>query len=281
MVNIDVSAVRVRHSWPPFPRVPVSLVLLFVLVLTCFVGPLFSQSPTSINVLNTFAGFSNSHWLGTDELGRDLLARVLVGGRLSLAVAGGSVVTAFVVGTLWGVMAASSRGLLDEVLMRTAEVSMSIPQILFALVCVSAFGASIASLVLIVGLCLSPTTARMTRTVVIQEMGLDYFLAGIACGTRRWRLMLLEVLPNTSSAILSQTVINAASAIILEASLSFVGLGVQPPGSSLGTLLQQGYGYLYSDPLYAVPPAVCILLTVVLLNLGATRLDGSRRGISA
>ena len=118
--------------------------------------------------------------------------------------------------------------------MRTADVAMAIPQILFALVCVAAFGASLPSLIIITGLLLSPSSARMARAVVIQEMTLDYYAAAVACGTGRVRLMLTEVLPNVAPALGSQAVINAASAIILEASLSFVGLGVQPPQMSLG-----------------------------------------------
>ncbi len=139
--------------------------------------------------------------------------------------------------------------------MRTADVAMAIPQILFALVCVAAFGASLVSLTVIAGLLLSPSSARMARAVVIQEMALDYYAAAVACGTGRARLMLTEVLPNVAPALGSQAVINAASAIILEASLSFVGLGVQPPQMSWGGLLQQGYAFLYSDPSYAVGPA--------------------------
>jgi peptide/nickel transport system permease protein len=260
------------------PRPPLSVAALLLIVGLCVLAPLIARhDPTAIDPANSFAPLSGDHWLGTDELGRDMFARLLYGGRLSLLVAAGSVAVAFVVGTAWGVVAATRRGLLDEVLMRTADISMAIPQILFALVCVAAFGASLTSLIVITGLLLAPTTARMARTAVIQEMSLDYYSAAIAYGATPMRSLLAEILPNTVPALASQAVINAASAMILEASLSFVGLGVQPPDMSWGVLLQQGYNFLSNDANYAVAPAVFILGTVLCLNLAADRLGGPER----
>jgi ABC-type dipeptide/oligopeptide/nickel transport system permease subunit len=256
---------------------PISVLLLLVIVLLCFLAPLVtSYGPDDVNAAHPFASASGQHWLGTDELGRDLLTRLLYGGRLSLMVCAGSVVIAFLVGTVWGVFAAERRGFAEEVLMRTADVAMAIPQILFALVCVAAFGASLISLTIITGLLLTPTTARMARSVTIREISLDYYSAGIAYGAGTIRLLTREVLPNILPALAGQAVINAASAMILEASLSFVGLGVQPPQMSWGELLQQGYGFLYNDPTYALAPAVLILVTVFSLNLAANRRGSPR-----
>ena len=264
-----------RRSWRRFP--PASAVLLIIIVVLCVCAPLVSRyGPDQIDALHPFAAASGQHWLGTDEVGRDLLARLLYGGRLTLLVCAGSVAIAFVLGTAWGVVAADRGGVTDEVLMRTADVAMAIPQILFALVCVAAFGASLASLTVITGILLTPSSARMARAVTIQETALDYYAAGIAYGAGKLRLLGQEVLPNVFPALASQAAINAASAIILEASLSFVGLGVQPPSTSWGALLQAGYGYLYNDPSYALAPAVMILLTVLCLNLVANRLNDPR-----
>lgn len=277
MAELPIQATRAttrRRTWRA--RRPVSIVVFGLIVAACVLAPLVDRhSPTDTNPLNTFAPASGQYWLGTDELGRDMLARLLYGGRLSLTVAAGAVAIALVLGTAWGLLAAVTRGFADQLLMRTADVAMAIPQILFALVCVAAFGASLLSLTVIAGLLLSPASARMARAVVIQEMTLDYYAAAVACGTGRTRLMLTEVLPNVAPALGSQAVINAASAIILEASLSFVGLGVQPPQMSWGGLLQQGYAFLFSDPSYAIGPAVFILLTVLCLNLAADRLGGA------
>jgi ABC-type dipeptide/oligopeptide/nickel transport system permease subunit len=263
------------RTWRGLRR-PVSVVVFGLIVAVCLLAPVIDRhSPTTTDPANAFAPASAQHWLGTDELGRDMLTRLLYGGRLSLSVAAGAVVIALVLGTAWGLAAASTRGIADQLLMRTADAAMAVPQILFALVCVAAFGASLLSLIVIAGLLLSPTSARMARAVVIQEMTLDYYAAAVACGTGPVRLLLTEVLPNVAPALGSQAVINAASAIILEASLSFVGLGVQPPQMSWGGLLQQGYGFLFSDPSYAIGPVVFILLTVLSLNLAADRLSGA------
>lgn len=265
---------RVRRWRVP----PLSVIVLTVIVVLCLAAPIVSRyDPNNTDALNLFAAPSGQHWLGTDELGRDLFTRLLYGGRLSLLVTTGSVAVAFVVGTLWGVVAAMRGGLIDEVLMRTADVTMAIPQILFALVCVAAVGASLLSLIVIVGLLLGPSSARMARSVVMQEMTLDYYSAGIAYGSEGLPLLFREVFPNILPALTSQAVINAASAIILEASLSFVGLGVQPPQMSWGILLQQGYGFLYNDPVYVAAPAVVILTTVFCLNLAADRLGVRER----
>jgi ABC-type dipeptide/oligopeptide/nickel transport system permease subunit len=256
---------------------PVSALLLLVIVALCVCAPLVvSTGPDQIDPTHPFAAASGQHWLGTDEVGRDLLSRLLYGGRLSLMVCAGSVAIAFVLGTIWGVAAADRGGWVDEILMRTADIAMAIPQILFALVCVAAFGASLLSLTLITGILLTPSSARMARSVTIQETALDYYSASIAYGAGKIRLLSTEVLPNILPALASQAAINAASAIILEASLSFVGLGVQPPQTSWGVLLQEGYGYLYNDPTYALSPAVMILLTVLCLNLVANKLSDPR-----
>jgi ABC-type dipeptide/oligopeptide/nickel transport system permease subunit len=273
-----VAAVASGHRGRFAVRRPsISVIVLVVIVVVCVAAPLIAPyGPNDVDPTHPFAAATGQHWLGTDEVGRDLLSRLLYGGRLSLMVTAGSVVIAFVIGTIWGTFAAERRGWVDEILMRTADVSMAIPQILFALVCVAAFGASLLSLTIIIGLLLSPTSARMARTVTIQETALDYYSAAVAYGAGRPRLLAREVLPNILPALVSQAVINAASAIILEASLSFVGLGVQPPQMSWGVLLQQGYSYLYNDPTYAVAPAALILITVLCLNLAANRLGSPR-----
>jgi ABC-type dipeptide/oligopeptide/nickel transport system permease subunit len=263
--------------------IPLSALLLVLIVAFCLLGPLLSAyGPNELDSANALASPSSSHWLGTDEVGRDMATRLMYGGRLSLGIAAGAVLIALVLGTAWGMAAATGNRLTSELLMRTADITMAIPQIMFALLFVAAFGASPVSLIVITGLLLAPSSARMARAAVLQEIGQDYYLAGVAYGARRSTLMLSEVLPNAAPGIGAQAVINAASAIILEASLSFVGLGIQPPGMSWGTLLQQGYAQIYSAPFYAVAPAAAILLTVLCLNLLADRaarselLGGSR-----
>lgn len=249
--------------------------LLAVIVLLCLLAPLVARyDPNEQNPAIAFAGSSGAHWLGTDDLGRDLLSRMLYGGRLTLGISGGAVLVAFILGTAWGFLAATHRGIVDELLMRTADMLMAIPQLLFGLVCISAFGASPFKLALVIGVLLTPSTARLARSAALNEMNRDYYAAAIAYGASRLRLLLSELLPNTTPALAVQAAINAASAMILEASLSFVGLGVQLPDASWGTLLQQGYGFLYQHAEYAIFPGLAILLTIWMLNVVADQLGG-------
>lgn len=255
--------------------------LLGVLVLLILLGPLFVPDPNEQDAADSFAGSTLAHPFGTDDLGRDLFSRVLHGGRLTLLISGGAVLVAFLLGTTWGFVAAMRRGWVDELLMRSADALMAIPQLLFALVCISAFGASTLNLALVIGVLLAPTTARMARSAALSEMSRDYWSAAIAYGARPRRLLLSELLPNTVTPLAVQAAINAASAMILEASLSFVGLGIQPPQASWGTLLQQGYGFLYQRMEYAIFPGVAILLTIWMLNVVADQLGGRTRGVAA
>lgn len=249
--------------------------VLALIVAVCLLAPLLVADPNEQDPAIAFAGSSSAHWFGTDDLGRDLFSRVVHGGRLSLLIAGAAMLVAFLLGTLWGFLAALRGGLVDELLMRTADAVMAIPQLLFSLVCISAFGASRTSLALVIGILLAPTTARQARGAALSEMSRDYYAAAIAYGARTRRLLLVELLPNTTGSLAVQAAINAASAMILEASLSFIGLGVQPPDASWGSLLQQGYAFLYQRPEYAVFPGLAILLTVWMLNVIADQLGGA------
>lgn len=263
---------RLRRS----SRVTVAAVaVLALIVLLCAIGPLLAPDPSALDNANRFASPSGAHLFGTDELGRDLFARIVDGGRISLAIAGGATVVSMLLGALWGFAAALGRGLVDELLMRLADVTMAIPQLLFALVFVAAFGASTAGLALIVGVLLTPVTARMVRSAVLGELQSDYTQAALAYGATRRRLVLREVLPNISAPLGVQAAINAANAIILEAALSFVGLGVQPPEASWGTLLQQGYQKMYQSTTGVLFPALAIFLTIWMLNLLADQLGGT------
>jgi peptide/nickel transport system permease protein len=253
----------------------IALATLGLIVLLCIAAPLVSRyGPNELAPLDRFAGPSLAHWFGTDELGRDLFSRVMYGGRISLGIAAGATAISMVAGALWGFAAAFGRGLLDEVLMRFADATMAVPQMLLALVFVAAFGATGLGLAIIIGVLLTPVTARMTRSAVLTELQADYYLAAVAYGASPRRLVLREVLPNVASPLGVQASINAAHAIVLEAALSFVGLGIQPPKASWGTLLQQGYQKMYQSFDYVVFPGLVMFVTIWMFNLLADQLGG-------
>ncbi|WP_431792128.1 ABC transporter permease [Microbacterium paraoxydans] len=258
-------------SWIP-------LGLLAIIVLACVLAPLLAPYDPAAQSSDRFAGPSAAHLFGTDELGRDLFSRVLYGGQLTVFIAGGATLVAMVLGIAWGMAAAFGRGWVDEILMRLADTVMAIPQILFALVFISAFGADPVKLAVIIGVLLTPTTARLVRSSVLSELQEDYFTAAVAFGSTRRRLLFAEVLPNAKGPIIVQAAINSANAILLEASMSFVGLGIAPPEATWGTLVQQGYQKMYQSIGYVLFPALFIFVTIWLLNVLADQFGGDRKG---
>lgn len=238
-----------------------------LIVVASLAAPLIAPFEPTAQSANRFAPPSWLHLFGTDELGRDLFSRTLFGGRLTVLIAAGSTVIALVVGMAWGMIAAFTRGWVDEVLMRTADAIMAIPQMLFALVFISAFDVTPERLAIIIGLLLTPTTARLVRSSVLTEIQADYFTAAVAYGATRRRLLISEVMPNLRGPLAVQAVINAANAILLEASMSFVGLGIQPPDATWGTLVQLGYQRIYQSIEYVLFPAIFIFVTIWMLNL--------------
>lgn len=254
-----------------------ALGVLGVIVTASVLAPWVAPYDPTMQSSDRFAVPSLTHLFGTDELGRDLFSRVLHGGQLTMFIAAGATFVAMLIGTLWGMAAAFARGLLDEILMRLADTVMAIPQMLFALVFISALGATPVRLAIIIGILLTPTTARLVRSTVLSEIQEDYFTAAVAYGATRRRLLFSEVLPNVRIPILVQTAINAANVILLEASMSFVGLGIQPPEATWGTLVQLGYQKMYQSLPYVLFPALFILITIWMLNLLADQLGDSTR----
>jgi peptide/nickel transport system permease protein len=244
-----------------------------LMFLAFLIAPLISPyGPNTQNTGLPFAGPSFSHFFGTDELGRDLFTRVLYGGALSCEIALGATAIAMVVGVLWGFGAAMRGKVFDEVLMRAADIVMAIPAILLALILIAGLGANELSLIVVIGLLLSPTTARIARSIAFTETSRDYYSAAIAYGAGWWRLILREIFPNARQPLVAMAVINAANAILLEASLSFLGLGIQPPQQSLGSLLQEGFQFLYNSVSYLLFPALIIVVLIWSLNVFADQL---------
>ena len=279
---VSTAAAEERRLSVRLPRRTGAIVggsLLAVIVLACIAAPLLAKyGPNVIDPSNAFQPPSSAHWFGTDELGRDLFSRMLYGGRVTLGAAFGATALSMVLGVAWGYAAALGVPLVDEVLMRTADVAMAIPQILFGLVFIAAFGTDLVNLIVVVGICLSPTSGRLVRSVVLAEREADYVRAAVAFGATRWSIAAKEIFPNTTSHLGVLAAINMANAILLEAGFSFVGLGVQPPRASWGTILQQGYLYIYQAFYYVVFPALAIVITMLLLNIIARSLQSAPGG---
>ena len=231
--------------WRALTRRPAAIVglsVLGVMLAASYGAPLIApHAPDAIGTGGLFEGPSPQHLAGTDELGRDLFSRLLYGGRLTFTLAIAATALSMAVGVAWGFAAAYAGGWREGALMRPVDVFMAIPPILLALVLVAAFGTSLTTLTIIIGLLLAPPTARLARSAVLRELSSDYRLAAVAAGASAQRILRQELLPNTMPALIAQATLNAAGAIFIEASLSFIGLGVEPPTATWGTLVQLGY----------------------------------------
>ncbi len=254
------------------PAAGIAAAVLLLLALAAALAPLVAPyPPQEIHADAIFQNPSPSYWLGTDELGRDMLSRVIYGTRLTLAVAAGSVVVAMVVGLLWGLLASGRGVLLPEVLMRLVDGVMAIPTFLLALLFVASLGSSLTILIVVIGLLNAPVVARLVRSSMLQERSMEYALASQAGGMRPVAILLKELLPNIVNILLVQASLVGAFAVLTEAGLSVLGLGVQPPQASLGTLMLQGYQNIYTYPAYALWPGIVVVTAVWALNsLGDT-----------
>jgi peptide/nickel transport system permease protein len=214
-----------------------------------------------------FAAPSATAWLGTDQFGRDLLSRLLYGARVSMAVAFAAVGLAMVIGGTIGLCAGYFGGRVDLLLMRGVDVLMAFPTLLLALAVVATLGGSIRNLVLAVTLAYIPIFSRVIRGSALSVKQNDFVEASRALGSGDCRIMLRAVLPNVLAPIIVQATFNLSTAIMIEAALSFLGLGVQPPAPSWGNMLSEARSFMELDPWLALAPGGAITLAVLGFNL--------------
>lgn len=218
---------------------------------------------------------SPGHLLGTDELGRDILARILHGARISLSVGAFAVVIGLTVGTLLGLVAGYFRGWVDSVISLVADVILAFPVLIMVMTIVAVRGASVSGLVIGLGIATTPGFFRMSRVHTQSWATRGFVTAAVTFGARRARLLLREVLPMIVPPMLSYALVIAALVIMAEGSLSFLGYGVQAPQSSWGSMIASGRQALQSDPHIVAIPALVLVVTVLAFNVVGSRLDRS------
>jgi ABC-type dipeptide/oligopeptide/nickel transport system permease subunit len=250
-----------------YPGAALGVAFLAIVLLASFVAPLILPlDPLAQDFTATLDPPSAAHWFGTDELGRDILARVIAGARTSLTTAAGAVAIAGIVGVPIGLIAGFFGGWRDAVLMRLVDVLLALPGILFAMALIAVIGRSQMAALVAVGITGIPGFARITRAQVLALRRLDFVLAVEAMGGSASYAMFRTVLPNAWSPILVQVVILTSVAILLEAALAFLGVGIPPPAPSWGDMLRTGKAYLYEAPTYAVLPGIVLTLTILSLD---------------
>jgi len=255
---------RVRRS----PGMMVGGLLLLVMVAGAVAAPvLVRYDPIALNPTDRMLPPEARHLLGTDEFGRDVLTRILFGGRISLRTGAVAVSLAIAIGVPMGLLSGFYGGLVDRGVMRLVDIMLTFPGILLALVIVAILGPSLFNAMLAVGISASPTYARVIRAAVLTAKPLTYVEAARAIGCRNGRIVLLHILPNVVAPIIVLGTLGVAGAILAGAALSFLGLGAQPPQPEWGALLSEGRNFLLDAWWIATFPGLAIMVTVLAINL--------------
>jgi peptide/nickel transport system permease protein len=244
------------------------LVLVGTISLAALLAPWLARcDPTALDVDNILKAPDAAHWLGTDALGRDVFARVLFGGRVSLWVGFLAVGLSVTVGLFFGLVAGYFGGLTDELVMRGVDVMLCFPSFFLILAVIAFLEPSLTNIMIIIGLTSWMGVARLVRAEALTLRGRDYVLAARLAGAGSARILTRHILPNAAAPVLVSATLGVAGAILTESSLSFLGLGVQPPTPSWGNMLLEGKEVLEIAPWLSVFPGLAILFTVLGYNL--------------
>jgi len=242
--------------------------LVLIIIIMSAIGSFFTPyDPLQIESSQRFLPPGSEHLLGTDNFGRDIFSRVINGGLYTLIVALCTVAASTAVGTILGLLAAYAGGIVDEIIMRIMDALSAFPGILIALVMTAVLDNNPFSLFIALHILFIPSFTRVTRSGALQFKDADFILAERLLGARMPRIIFIHLLPNIAPSILSAAVIGLSNAILAEAAMSYLGLGIQPPLPSWGRMLSDSQNYLLSAPWCALAPGVCILLTVMAFHL--------------
>lgn len=257
--------------------VPTGLVILAVVVLCALFADIISPySPYAQDYTELTLPPSPQHLLGTDDAGRDVLARVIYGSRVSLMVGIIAVAIALTFGVSFGLLAGYAGGKVGSVVMRVMDSIQAFPSLVLALAITAALGPGIGNAMIAIGITSMPTIARLSRGQTLSVREREYVTASRVCGATSLRIVLRDVLPNISSPIIVQATLLTGTAIVTEAALSFLGVGVRPPTPTWGSMLRSGSQLLETAPWLAFGPGVAIFLTVLAFNFVG---DGLRRAL--
>jgi peptide/nickel transport system permease protein len=267
---VTSTILRIGRSQPAFV---ISLaVLAIVLLMAIFGGLLAPHDPYLLAPQAVNQGSSAQHWLGTDEFGRDLLSRLLIGIRPTLVVALGATAISAVFGSFLGIAGAYGRPWLSLLIMRSVDIMLSFPPILLALLAVGFWESGVLSLTVVIGVLYIPHFARVAHSATLQVARQEFLEAEHAMGASVRRVVFTAIVPNILSPLVVQATLTVAAAILLESGLSFLGLGIVPPEPSWGQMIGTARGYLGQNPMYVIWPSLLLALTVLAINVVGDRL---------
>ncbi len=252
------------------PGAVIGLIIVILIVFMALITPLIYDYDADViknNIKDRLQSPSSKYWFGTDDLGRDILARVIYGARYSLAVGVVAVMIALIIGVTIGAIAGYVGGMFENIVMRITDIFSSIPSVLLAIAVVSALGKSTQNLMLAVGLASTAPFIRVARAAVLVVRGEEFIEAARAIGMPGWKIILVHILPNCLSPLLVQATLRVGSAIISAAQLSFLGLGVPAPAPEWGAMLSTGRQYIRDYSYMTLFPGLAIMVTVLALNL--------------
>lgn len=242
--------------------------ILVIMILMAIFAPLVAPySPTQDDLYNVLKGSSPEHLLGTDQNGRDILTRIIYGGRVSFTVGLVAVIISSLIGMALGLIAGISGGVVETIIMRVMDAMSAIPMLILALFLGAILGQGLFNVCLAIGISMVPGYARITRGQVLSVRNADYVTAGTLCGGSKARNSVIHVLPNCLSANIVTMTGSLGGAILAEANLSFLGMGIVPPTPSWGAMVSGGYKFLNSQPIIAIAPGVAIILVVLCANM--------------
>lgn len=249
------------------------LILVGLVVVIAVLGPLVLRFEPDQTSSDRLLGPNGTHWLGTDQFGRDVLARMVSGAQVSLLVAVGGCTLALLAGGFLGAVAGYLRGPVDEIIMRLMDVAFAFPFLVLAIVLAFLVGSSVPMVIVIVAFTRLPQFARLMRGGVLDVMGRDYVAAARAIWGNRPAVLWRHIIPNAATPVIAYASVAIGIGVNIEAALSFLGVGVQPPAASWGSMLSDGKAYMLDAPWLTMFPGMAILLTVISFNLLA---DGVR-----
>lgn len=265
LADVGVTRSLTADAWRRFRRNKLAmfgLILVIFLILVAVIGPFLVKDPLDTSGLAREAP-TNQHWFGTDTLGRDVFSRIVHGIRLSLLIGFIATVVETVIGLLVGSLAGWFRGIVDSVLMRFVDILSGIPYLILALVLVAVIGRGVAAVVITLAITAWLQTARTVRAGFMEVRDLEYVEAAKALGVPTWRIMFRHILPNVFQPVVVLMAVGIGTAILAEAALSFLGVGVQEPDPSLGLMINASRTFFSSSPHLLIFPGAAIMITVL------------------